>query len=104
MNYSTDVEELIHSELFKHFGYDDCEINHKIYYALTRKYSEDPDLKPKIFFWRNNVMHGALIKLNDDPPHIPLLTMQRQETSLQELLQQAHCEKKLCVIFAGSLT
>jgi len=75
MNYSVQVEELIHKELFIFFGYDDCELNHKLYYALTRKYVNDPELKPKIFFWTNNVMHGCKIKLQDNPPPIPLLTL-----------------------------
>lgn len=28
MNQSGMVEELIHAEIFKHFGYDDCPLNH----------------------------------------------------------------------------
>jgi len=28
MEHSTEVEDMIHSELFKHFGYDDSPINH----------------------------------------------------------------------------
>jgi hypothetical protein len=61
--------------VFKYFGYDDCELNHQIYYALTRKYYKDPTMNPKIFFWRNNVMHGARIPLKAITSDIPLLRM-----------------------------
>ncbi|CAD8087209.1 unnamed protein product [Paramecium primaurelia] len=104
MNHSSAVEHAIHSELLKTFGYDDCPLNHKLYFALTRKYSNDPELKPQIFFWRNNVMHGSRVKLNETPPPIPLLTLDNKELQLEQLLQSAQEEKKLCVIFAGSYT
>lgn len=104
MNHSPEVEHLIHEELFKHFGYDDCELNHQLYYALTRKFANDPELKPQVFFWRNNVMHGSLVKLNEAPPHIPLLSLDGKHTSLAEIMERCAAEKKLCVMFGGSLT
>lgn len=104
MNHSSAVEHAIHSELFKHFGYDDCPLNHQLYYALTRKFMNDPELKPQVFFWRNNVMHGSRVKLHENPPTIPLLTLENNETSLQNLLQVCHESQKLCVVFAGSYT
>lgn len=46
LNWGGNVEDLVHKEIFKHFGYDDCTLNHELYYALTRKYYNDPELKP----------------------------------------------------------
>ncbi|CAD8092705.1 unnamed protein product [Paramecium sonneborni] len=104
MNHSSAVEHAIHSELFKNFGYDDSSLNHQLYFALTRKYSNDPELKPKVFFWRNNVMHGSRVKLQEIAPPIPLLTLENKELQLQQLLESAHEEQKICVIFGGSYT
>ncbi|CAD8120398.1 unnamed protein product [Paramecium sonneborni] len=104
MNYSGAVEELIHSEIFKHFGYDDCPLNHKLYYALTRKYINDPELKKQVFFWRNNVMHGCKIGLYEQPPEIPLLNLNNEKVFLQELMLNSHKENKLLVVFGGSIT
>ena len=87
MNHLGSVEDMVHSELFKYFGYDDIALNHQIYYALTRKYSKHPDINSKIFFWRNNVMHGSRVSLNEEPPLINLLTLDNKPTTLQTLMQ-----------------
>ncbi|CAD8185656.1 unnamed protein product [Paramecium octaurelia] len=104
LNYSGVVEELIHAEIFKHFGYDDCPLNHKLYYALTRKYIKDPELKKQVFFWRNNVMHGSKLGLNEQPPEIQLLNLEQQKVALQELMVKSHKENRLLIVFAGSIT
>ncbi|CAD8092620.1 unnamed protein product [Paramecium primaurelia] len=104
LNYSGVVEELIHAEIFKHFGYDDCPLNNKLYYALTRKYINDPELKKQVFFWRNNVMHGCRIGLNEQPPEIQLLNLEQQKVCLQDLMLNCHKENRLLVVFAGSIT
>jgi hypothetical protein len=42
---------------------------------MTRKYYNDPEFKPQVYFWRNNVMHGSRVKLGQEPPEIPLLSL-----------------------------
>jgi len=40
------VEYIVHERIFKRLGYSNIAENHMRYYALTRKYYNDPELKP----------------------------------------------------------
>jgi hypothetical protein len=53
---------------------------------MTRKYINDPELKPKVYFWRNNVMHGSRVKLGEEPPVIPLKKLDGAIVLLSEIL------------------
>ncbi|CAD8101592.1 unnamed protein product [Paramecium primaurelia] len=99
--YPGNLEDMIRSEVFKQYGYDDCPSNHKLYYVLTQKYRNDPELKKQVFFWRNNVMQGCRLSLNQEPPKIQLFNLQSQRVSLKELMLQSHQENRLLVVYSA---
>ncbi|CAD8086874.1 unnamed protein product [Paramecium sonneborni] len=103
-SYSGNVEEMIRSKIFKQYGYDDCPTNHKLYYVLTQKFRNDPELKNQVFFWRNNVMKGCRVALNQEPPDIQLVNLENKKVSLLKLMIQCHKENRLLVVYSGSIT
>jgi hypothetical protein len=100
------VEKAILHSLFKKHGYTVSITNERRYYDLTRKYFNDPELKPHIFFWRNNVMVHPSIGAQELVPNIPLVELTTAERiGLFDLVERAQsASKQFLVLFSGSIS